>query len=96
MSRKEPSDHYTAEDKKRLAPGRLALAKLMLDAGWFDPYELAQRLGKRNPSTVMSHLRDLKASGVYTYERVRLGALHKYRLTIATPEQLPLLEASNL
>lgn len=90
------SDHYTDEDRKRLAPSRLALAAIMIGGGWFDPYELAAKIGKRNPSTVMSHLRDLKASGKYTYERVRLGALHKYRLTIAVPEQLPLLEASAL
>jgi hypothetical protein len=84
--------HYTDEDRKRLAPSRKALAVLMLDGLWHDPYELAKRLSKPNAGTITSHLRDLKASGVYDYERQREGTLHRYRLTVRTPEQLPLLE----
>ncbi len=94
MSPRAYSDHYTAADRKRLAPSRLALAQLMLDGSWHDPYELAKKLGKANAGTITSHLRDLKASGTYDYERVRLGSMHKYRLFIRTPEQLPLLEAT--
>lgn len=88
-----PQDHYTEADRKRLSPNRLRLAAAMLDGGWHDPYELAKSLGLQNAGTITSHLRDLKASGIYTYERQRLGALHKYKLSVRKPEQLPLLEA---
>ena len=87
-------DHYTAEDRKRLAPSRLALAKLMKDGAWHSPYELAKSLGLQNAGTVTSHLRDLKASGIYGYRRQRAGALHLYQLFVSVPEQLPLFQSA--
>ncbi len=89
----EDQGHYTDYDRKRLAPGRLALANLMLErGGWWSPDALAHVLHARNAGTITSHLRDLKASGVYTYERRRQGPLHEYRLSIRMPEQMPLFE----
>jgi hypothetical protein len=88
--------HYTQEDRRRLAPGRVALATLMLDDAWHTPYELAQKLGLQNAGTVTSHLRDLKASGLYTYERRRTANLHEYKLKVVHPEQLPLLRGNNM
>ena len=91
----QPQGHYTIEDRRRLAPSRVALASVMLDGQWHSPYDLATELGMQNAGTITSHLRDLKASGIYTYQRRRQGARHEYLLTVVKPEQLPLLKGAN-
>lgn len=84
--------HYTRYDRKRLCRNRRRLAAWMLRRGFKTPYEAAAALGVDNPGSITSHLRDLKASGFYTLERIRLNrkGLHAYRLRRNTREQLPL------
>ena len=89
-------DQFELEDRRRLTPHNRRVALFMADHQWRTPYEIGEALGIRNPGTVTSRLRDLAASGMYDLERERvLGqpGVHRYRLSIHKPEQLPLLEA---
>jgi hypothetical protein len=91
--------HYTAEDRARLAPAKRAVLDAMLGKGWLDLDSVARQTGVR-VGTIASKLREICDSrhaflGL-TYDRQRgQNGVHFYRLRIAEPEQLPLLEAVN-
>ena len=85
---------FELEDRRRLQPRNRVVALLMADHQWRTPAEIGKALGIRK-GTVTSRLRDLKASGAYDLERMRVPGqpgVYWYRLSIHRPEQLTLLE----
>ena len=86
-------DSYTRADRLRLWPSRRQILDAMRNGKWTDPYTLCRQLNIRNPGTVTSHIRDLKATGFWTYERIRArgkGGLFLYRLIRLKREQMDL------
>ncbi len=92
-------DHWTPEEQRRLQPRNQAVLDAMNGEGWVTLEQVASRVGMRNASTVASRLRDLKATGRWSYARRATGTpgIHEYRLfeAVGNPLQLELSEVVN-
>lgn len=77
-------------DEKRLgAQLRKVIDALPLDT-WITLEDLAKKAGVRNPSSVASRLRDLKAFHGYQYERRRTETEGLFEYKVIKPESLQL------
>jgi hypothetical protein len=89
--------HYTEADKKRLRPSEAKIVAEMVD-GQFYTLDILAIVLKMRPGTIASRLRDIKASGFWSYERKRdkdVQGLHWYRLYKVEPGQMPLFESQD-
>lgn len=74
--------HWTKEDMERLRPRNRQVLQAMDGAGWITLDKVAKMIGMRQPSTIASRLRDIKAETPFTYEmrRTDILGLNEYRL----------------
>jgi hypothetical protein len=93
----ETMDSYTESDKKRFGKQLLAVVNAISQGSWMTLEDIAEKAGVRNPSSVASRIRDLKASHGWNYERrkTQIEGLYEYRAWIVQTGQLNLFGATH-
>jgi hypothetical protein len=85
--------HYTEQDKARFSKQTKSVYEAFSDGCWKTLYDVAEKCGIRNPSSVASRLRDLKAMAVYDYEkrRTEIDGVWEYRARPIVSGQMELI-----